>query len=35
MLKVPYEEVKKRGEDTNILIGKTKDLILKDNINKK
>ncbi|KKM83486.1 hypothetical protein LCGC14_1308950 [marine sediment metagenome] len=28
-LKKPYEEITKRGEDTNILIGKTKDLILK------
>ena len=25
-----YEEITKRGEDTNILVGKTKDLLLKE-----
>ncbi|MHA2131923.1 MAG: (2Fe-2S)-binding protein, partial [Promethearchaeota archaeon] len=29
-LNKPYEEITKRGEDTNILISKTKDLILQD-----
>ena len=29
-LNVAYEEITKRGEDTNILVGKTKDFILKD-----
>lgn len=29
-LKKPYEEITKRGEDTNILVGKTKDIILRD-----
>jgi glycerol-3-phosphate dehydrogenase len=29
-LNIPYEEVTKRGEDTNYLIAKTKDLILKE-----
>lgn len=29
-LKIPYEEVTKRGEDTNILVGRTKDIILKN-----
>jgi len=29
-LKLSYEEITKGGEDTNILIGKTKDFILKD-----
>ncbi len=33
-LNIPYEEVSKRGEDTNILIGKTKDFILKDIISR-
>ncbi|KKN35501.1 hypothetical protein LCGC14_0783000 [marine sediment metagenome] len=33
-LKIPYEDVSKRGEDTNILIGKTKDFILKDVISR-
>ncbi|MFX1309027.1 MAG: NAD(P)/FAD-dependent oxidoreductase [Promethearchaeota archaeon] len=28
-LNKPYEEITKRGEDTNILVGKTKDFILK------
>lgn len=28
-LKIPYEEITKRGEDTNIVIGKTKDRILR------
>ena len=27
-LKIPYEEVTKRGEDTNFLVAKTKDLLL-------
>jgi glycerol-3-phosphate dehydrogenase len=29
-LNKPYEEITKRGEDTNILIGRTKDIVLKD-----
>ena len=29
-LKVSYEEITKKGEDTNILLGKTKDSILKE-----
>ena len=29
-LKIPYEEVTKKGEDTNLLISKTKDFVLKD-----
>jgi glycerol-3-phosphate dehydrogenase len=29
-LGLPYEEITKRGEDTNILIGKTKDIALRD-----
>ena len=29
-LNVPYEEVTKKGEDTNLLISKTKDFVLKD-----
>ncbi|UCD02558.1 MAG: NAD(P)/FAD-dependent oxidoreductase [Promethearchaeota archaeon] len=29
-LNKPYEEITKRGEDTNVLVVKTKDLILKD-----
>ena len=29
-LKKPYEEITKRGEDTNILIGRTKDIALKE-----
>ncbi|MFX1281546.1 MAG: NAD(P)/FAD-dependent oxidoreductase [Promethearchaeota archaeon] len=29
-LKVPYEQVTKRGEDTNILVGRTKDIVLKN-----
>ena len=29
-LGIRYEEITKRGEDTNILIGKTKDIALRD-----
>ncbi|MCK4287463.1 MAG: (2Fe-2S)-binding protein, partial [Candidatus Lokiarchaeota archaeon] len=29
-LGLKYEEITKRGEDTNILIGKTKDIVLRD-----
>ena len=29
-LNIPYEDITKRGEDTNILVGKTKDLALKN-----
>jgi glycerol-3-phosphate dehydrogenase len=29
-LGIPYEDITKRGEDTNILIGKTKDIALRD-----
>jgi glycerol-3-phosphate dehydrogenase len=29
-LKIPYEEITKRGEDTNLLIGKTKDFMAKN-----
>ena len=29
-LNKPYEEITKRGEDTNILVGKTKDFLLKN-----
>ncbi|MFX0083002.1 MAG: NAD(P)/FAD-dependent oxidoreductase [Candidatus Hodarchaeota archaeon] len=29
-LNKPYEEITKRGEDTNILIGRTKNIVLKD-----
>jgi glycerol-3-phosphate dehydrogenase len=27
-LNIPYEDITKRGEDSNILIGKTKELLL-------
>ena len=29
-LNIPYEEVTKKGEDTNLLVGKTKDIMLRD-----
>ncbi len=29
-LKIPFDQITKRGEDTNFLIGQTKDMVLKD-----
>ena len=29
-LKIPFDQITKRGEDTNFLIGQTKDIVLKD-----